>query len=498
MNTLKGTRHADALTGVSGDNTIYGLGGDDALVGANGGGELLDGGSFESAKIAAGKWGTVKTVGGWQTDTSIEIWGKGFLGVAATDGEKVMELDSDKRFSRVWQDVATEKGATYDFSFDFAARGGTKLATNSIEVYWNDKLMGTFDPLGTAWQKAALQLVGTGGTDRIEFREQASDNDSLGGLIDNVSLKAAGAGADAIFGGKGNDSIDGLGGDDVLYGGSKPSGRLPTKEASPGDTDDDVIRAGDGNDVAFGNNGNDMLDGGSGHDTLYGDRGGDALYGGSGNDRLYGDSGDDVLADGSGDDAVSGGSGDDRLIAGTGNDRYAGGTGLDTLSFEEARNGVKVDLSKHVATGMGNDSIRGIERVEGSMFDDVLKGNKHDDTLIGGDGDDVLRGLGGADVLSGGRGSDTFVWRVADLKGAYERGEVDRVVDFSKEDRLDLRELAAGMSVDELLERFVVKDDGHDAHLYLDLGDGHREIAVLEDFAGYSAKDMLADGMLIA
>jgi Ca2+-binding RTX toxin-like protein len=501
MNTLKGTKHVDTLRGVTGDNTIYGLGGDDAIVGASAGKELLVGGSFESAQIADRSWGTVKTVGGWQTDGTIEIWGKDFLGVTATDGSKIMELDSDKAklLSRVWQDVATEKGAHYDFSFDFAARGGTRLDTNTIEVYWNGTLAGSFDPAGTAWQKAQLKLVGTGGVDRIEFREQASDNDSLGGLIDNVSLKAVGDGNDTLIGGSGNDTLDGLDGDDIIYGGSKPVGRTPSEASGEGPKpgDDDRITAGDGNDTVYGNNGHDTIDGGNGHDHLFGGRDNDVIFGGTGNDRLFGDSGNDVLVDGSGNDVVAGGTGDDRIIAGSGDDQYAGGKGFDVVSFEAAGNGVKVDLSKLVATGMGKDALHGIEGVEGSAFDDALKGSKRDDVLSGGAGNDSLRGLGGADVLTGGEGSDTFVWRLTDLKTAYERGDVDRITDFSKDDQLDLREWTTGLSEDELLERLVIKDDGADAHLFVDLGGGHRELAVLENFAGASVKDMLAEGMLL-
>jgi Ca2+-binding RTX toxin-like protein len=110
----------------------------------------------------------------------------------------------------------------------------------------------------------------------------------------------------------------------------------------------------------------------------------------------------------------------------------------------------------------------------------------------------VLRGLGGSDVLIGGAGGDTFLWRVSDLNAAYERGDVDRIVDFSTEDRLDLYEWTKDMTTDEILDRIIVNDDGQNSHISIDLGNGHREIAVLENFTGYSTRDMLAEGLLLS
>jgi Ca2+-binding RTX toxin-like protein len=493
MSTIIGTKRGEALAGKSGSDTMLGLGGDDRITGNGTGIEMLVDGSFETAKMAERTWGTHTTVGGWQTDTSIEIWGKDFLGVKATDGDKIVELDSDRQFSRIWQDVTTEKGQIYHFTFDYAARGGTKLATNSIEVYWNGELVGTFDPASTAWAKGELELVGTGGLDRLEFREQMGDNDSLGGLIDNVSLKTVGEGADEIFGGSGNDVIDGLDGNDVIYGGGKPQGREPSKEATV--ADNDVIRAGAGDDAVYGGHGDDQLYGEAGKDALFGGRGNDTIDGGIGDDKLFGNSGDDVMADGAGNDDVSGDRGDDFVVAGYGDDHYVGGTGIDTLTFRDARDGVRVDLSKHVATGMGTDRIDGFERIEGSALRDVLKGSKHEETLVGGAGNDRIRGMGGSDVLAGGEGSDTFVYKAADLENQYSDGSVDRIVDFSKEDRLDLTSLRVGESIEKLL---AIKDDGTDTHVYIDLGGGYREIAVLENFTGYDVHSMLENGILLA
>ena len=65
-------------------------------------------------------------------------------------------------------------------------------------------------------------------------------------------------------------SIDGRGGDDVLYGGDN----------------DDVIRGGPGN---------DLISGQGGADTLFGDAGNDVIMGGFGPDLIYGGTGQDLI-----------------------------------------------------------------------------------------------------------------------------------------------------------------------------------------------------------
>jgi Ca2+-binding RTX toxin-like protein len=153
---------------------------------------LLVDGSFESVSVGANSWTHFDKVGGWRSDTGVEVWGKGFI-LNASDGKQVMELDYDTGFSRVWQDVATEKGREYTFSFDYARRPGTDAATNTVEVWWNGQRVGVVTPEKDSWNNVSFKVVGTGGTDRVEFREQTGRNDSYGGVIDNVSLRATGS-----------------------------------------------------------------------------------------------------------------------------------------------------------------------------------------------------------------------------------------------------------------------------------------------------------------
>jgi Ca2+-binding RTX toxin-like protein len=498
-----GTKNSDAIQVTAPIDSVDGRGGADVITGSSPvRHDLLVDGSFETASQQAGAWGNHSSVGGWQTDTTIEVWGKNFGGKSASDGDKHIELDADSRFSRVWQDVQTEAGETYEFSFDYAARKGTALSTNTVEVYWNSHFVGAFDPTSTAWKHGKLELQGTGGLDRIEFREQASDNDRVGGLIDNAALRTIGGGTDTLIGNSGNDTISGLGGDDTIYGGGHSQGaslEMPASHSVSTHADNDWLDGGAGNDLIYGNNGNDTLLGGDGNDRLYGGRGDDQLQGGAGDDSLSGNSGNDRLSDGSGTDVLRGGSGDDVIVAGAGDDRYVGGSGFDVVDYSEATSGIRVDLSKHTSRGLGDDHLDGIEKVVGSDFADTLKGSKHADVLEGGRGNDHLRGGDGADTLSGGSGADTFVWRLSDLSKQTQSGAIDHVTDFSTEDRIDLHEVALSRgisSASDLDDLVTVYDDGQSSHVFVNYGQGFHEIVVLDGFHGGSAIDMLHDGSL--
>ena len=139
---------------------------------------------------------------------------------------------------------------------------------------------------------------------------------------------------------------------------------------------------------------------------MYGGGGDDDLHGGEPSSGvlghvLFGDAGDDVLAAGSKGGQMEGGQGDDTII---------GGTGFDEADYWHAPDGVRVDLAltgPQDTRGAGHDTLAGVEALEGSEHDDVLKGHDEANALFGGAGDDVLDGRGGADGLYGDDGADT-------------------------------------------------------------------------------------------
>jgi len=147
-----------------------------------------------------------------------------------------------------------------------------------------------------------------------------------------------------------------------------------------------------GDDILEGTTGDDVIDGLGGADSIRGDDGVDDIDGGAGDDGIQGGDGDDVIDGGAHNDSISGDSGDDEID---------GGTGVDTLRFGFLVDGVMVDLDEGTSSGDGDDTLAGIENVDGTRGDDRLTGDGNDNRLHGADGADILRGGGGNDDLNG-------------------------------------------------------------------------------------------------
>ena len=118
-------------------------------------------------------------------------------------------------------------------------------------------------------------------------------------------------------------------------------------------------------------------------------------------------SGIEEVRTGSGDDVLAGSDGAvERFSGGKGSDIINGRDGYDIVSYiyeaidPEGMNGVKVNLAKGIAkTDFGQDRIRNIEAVEGTIGDDVIIGDDNYNALEGHAGNDTLDGAGGEDLL---------------------------------------------------------------------------------------------------
>jgi Ca2+-binding RTX toxin-like protein len=170
---------------------------------------------------------------------------------------------------------------------------------------------------------------------------------------------------------------------------------------------DDQVTAGYDTQNVWGGDGNDFIDGSASHSLSY-------LSGGSGNDTLLGSTVGfgimSTLDGGDGDDTIHGGLGNETLRGGAGNDLLDGGAGTDIADFSDATNGVTVSLAITTAqeTHQGIDTLVAIENMSGSAFNDTLTGDGNANEIHGGSGDDVLIGGGGNDLLEGGEGDDTL------------------------------------------------------------------------------------------
>ena len=234
-------------------------------------------------------------------------------------------------------------------------------------------------------------------------------------------------------------SIQGLGGDDVLVGGT-------------------------GVDTILGGAGNDSIDGGAGNDLLLGEAGADSLVGGAGNDTLDGSSGEDSLADriegGLGDDIIrtkASESLNDVLLGGAGSDRLVNltaGADLFLASFpgtvaaieqivggNAAIRGTEANnvLDFRLSTG-GNSfvALAGVTAIYGLGGDDTIHGTDQVNSLYGGAGNDVLQGYAGNDFLDGGDGTDLLVGGEDNdvLEGGTEAAVTDTIQGGSGDDQI--------------------------------------------------------------
>ena len=276
----------------------------------------------------------------------------------------------------------------------------------------------------------ADRLTGDGAANVIDGGDRADVLDGGAG-IDTLSYASATRGVAVSLARTDAQETGGSGADAVVnfenLTGSAFDDRLS------GDTSVNTILGGAGDDVLDGNAtggaqaGLDLLDGGDGTDVAsFGGYAGqvtavlngtfagtgyvagvaaaqyrnvEGLAGGSGDDRLIGDDRANILLGNAGTDDLSGGGGGDRLDGGLGDDLLFGGAGSDTAVFS-GDVGVRVDLRLVGAqdTGLGRDTLIGIEN---------LTGGSGDDQLVGDDADNVFTDTGGADTYVGNGGSDT-------------------------------------------------------------------------------------------
>ena len=110
-----------------------------------------------------------------------------------------------------------------------------------------------------------------------------------------------------------------------------------------------------------GDSSNNIIKGGEGNETIFGKAGNDTIAGGEGDDVIFGDQGQDTLSGGPGADKIDGGAGADRLIVDEGADVIDGRAGDDTILFSSL-----TELPEFVSGGGGEDTLvlAGQQRLE--------------------------------------------------------------------------------------------------------------------------------------
>lgn len=179
----------------------------------------------------------------------------------------------------------------------------------------------------------------------------------------------------------------------------------------------------------------------------------------SGNDTIVGSNGNDVLLAGKGNDIIEGG---------VGHNIIDGGSGQDTASYANATHAVTVILNGIATVGhetidsdFAVDTLKSIENLIGSSFDDSLEGDGHNNILDG--------GLG-KDVMVGGRGHDTYLVSLTVSNGTAVVD--DTVLEYAKQGNNDKIELHSGpqlfwndanLVIADNVEIFDARDTGSNA-----------------------------------
>jgi len=238
---------------------------------------------------------------------------------------------------------------------------------------------------------------------------------ATGNALNNVIT--AGAGDDVIDGGTGADRmIGGLGGDTYYVDNSSDS----VVEAANAGTDTvitalstytvptnvEIVRfTGTGIFNGYGNSANNVIYSGAGDDRLDGGAGIDTIYGGKGNDLYFIDNSGDRIFENVNE-------GYDKVIA---NADYALSANVEDLMLIGG-------ALKGTGSAVNNT-------ITGNGLNNTLDGGAGNDVLVGGSGDDVLIGGAGADTMTGGIGTDRFVFAsVSDIAAGTAH---DVITDFT-------------------------------------------------------------------
>ncbi len=507
---MAGNGGDDRMHGGGGDDTMSGDAGNDTMFGSSTIGGKVDMTNFKVTEAATAKVTFNYETAGYKNALGVyKIAADGSIsGVQILFANASLKGSGGDLVSGVSSvDVGVEAGERLGFFVvpdGFSQYGMSQLLSDKSASF---KFVGADGKTGNVDGGTELKLVHVGATG-AETVVKSAYGTSIFHSADNGSSGLNGDGLNHVTG-----TVDNLNGtvkigfEDLKGGGDKDyddsiftvtlgttNTALLAKEATKAVRagDKDVMTGGAGDDKMFGMSDDDKMDGGAGDDQMWGNSGNDAMDGGEGNDQISGGKGDDVIAGGSGNDTVLGNSGNDYFVAGEGNDSYDGGSGFDTIDYSGAKNGLSINLNAHVASGFGSDTTKGIEKVIGSNFGDMISGSKEANVLFGGLGDDNLRGRGGADTLTGGKGNDVFVWAKKDVLTG-----VDHITDFAKGDSLNLKDLLKSQKYSNIADVVKITDTSAGSKVAVKVGASFVDVVVLDGVHNTSATELHKAGMIL-
>lgn len=423
IENLNGSAFNDTLTGDSGNNVLDGGLGNDLLNGGLGDDSLIGGGGSDTATYASATAAVAVSLlnlaaqntsaAGIDTLSGIEnLTGSNFNDTLTGDsGNNIIDGGSGNDLLDGGLGDDTLTGGTGTDTATYAS------ATGNVAV---------------SLANLSAQNTGAGGTDTLLTIENvigSAFNDTLTGSNSNNVLDG-GIGNDVLNGGLGNDTLTGgTGIDTASYIDASAAvtvnlslttaqntvaagtDTLASIENLIGSGFSDTLTGSAGNNLIEGGIGDDIINGGAGTDTASYASAVSAVTvnlslataqntGGAGTDTLTLMEG---LIGSAFNDVLTGSSGNNTIEGGAGNDTIDGGSGTDTASYVNATAGVTVNLNTTTGqdtVGAGIDTIKNVESIIGSAFNDSFTGNSLDNIFTGGAGNDTINGGTGTDTAS--------------------------------------------------------------------------------------------------
>jgi Ca2+-binding RTX toxin-like protein len=470
---IRGSAHADHLTGSSVNNRLRGGGGDDTLDG----GEGVDAADYREASAGVTVNLAMNTAtGGDGSDTLISIesvrgsvgYGDSLTGNSGSNtieglggddtltggggADKFVWLSADSFPHTHWDmegvDTITDFGTDDTIHVGVVLSAGTPAAGDGSTVAGNGVQVAaaggvttlSIDVDGVAGAEIQIKLNGEFAASTFTVKDNGNGTSSIT-RVPGLSLVGT-AGPDSLVGGPDNDTLDGAAGNDTLDGGlgaDRMVGRTGDDTYYVDSAQDVVIEfGGEGNDtvitgttVTLADNVENLTLTGSANLTGTGSAVGNVITGNTGANLLRGEGGHDSIFGADGADTLDGGTGNDTLEGQGGVDRFVGRAGDDTFVINDSTEVVVEFASEGIDTALasvsytlgdnverltltGTDNLNGVGNVlantiVGNAGHNSLSGAGGVDTISGGEGNDTLDGGYGADKLTGGLGDDTYV-----------------------------------------------------------------------------------------
>jgi VCBS repeat-containing protein len=283
------------------------------------------------------------------------------------NSDGTVTYDPNGKFASLTVGQSTTDTFTYTVSDD-TGRIDTATVTVNITGKANNFVLGT---------EVSDMLYGDNSDDFINGL--GGDDQIFGGEGNNFLL--GGAGNDILYAGSGNDRLDGGDGNDLLFGSEGRNTLLggAGDDTIYGGTSDDLIDGGNGNNQIYAAEGNNLIGTGSGNDVVYAGAGSDWVFTGEGNDVIYAAEGNNLIAAGAGDNIIYSGSGSDLFVLTSGvgstiinqfqsNDRLGliGGLSYNQLSITQSQQGN--EFSTDISITETGDKLASLKWVEASSI----------------------------------------------------------------------------------------------------------------------------------